>query len=338
MNPVTSTRLADPLSGYVQNIGWLGPFNHKNNLAAFMVASMVVVLALEKNTARRRVAVASMLALVFLTRSGTGAGGMVATLVVFFTVRRYARQTARQGGMLAALAAMLGLVGVSVASVFLPSILQLYGKDLTFTNRTDIWAAVWPAIRARPWTGYSWGGVWLQPQTEPTGAILQRLGFAVFHAHNGAIEMILEIGLIGFGFYLCIFFATMDGGRRLLRSHPDVGAMIIAFGVFIVVSSFTEVLTLGPWLTALVLLRALSLRLLHETAAAGPSADGDELYGSRASRSAATSASAASAMARKGRPERFAMSTSERVPSDWFSTQSTPISTDRESIPPPIAE
>ncbi len=36
MNPVTSTRLADPLSGYVQNIGWLGPFNHKNNLAAFM--------------------------------------------------------------------------------------------------------------------------------------------------------------------------------------------------------------------------------------------------------------------------------------------------------------
>lgn len=334
-----STTANDAATGGIANVGWHGPFDHKNILASFMVVGMLSVLTFEHNIWRRRLGVAAMVALVLLSRSGTGAGAMAASLAILALTGRYAKHSARKGGALVTMSMLASVIAISGASLFLPSILKLYGKDITLTGRTDIWAGVWPAIRDKQWTGYGWGGVWVDPSREPTTSILRRIGFVVFHAHNGALELMLELGVVGLALYLCVFAAAVDGGRRLLKVDPALGQLVLAYCMLVFISSVTEVLVVGPWLSILVFLRVLSMRTLAERGHASPGSS--ETVGpshSRARRPAAASASAALAMAANGSPDRVAMSRSDRVPSDWFSTQSRPISTERESIPPPIAE
>lgn len=324
----------DAATGAISNVGWHGPFNHKNNLASFMVVAMLLVLTLESEAWRRRLAVTAMALLVVLSRSGTGNGGMFAAIAVYFLMRRVSRESARRGGALLSGWLLTALVTIGVGSVFLPSLLRLYGKDPTLTGRTDIWAGVWPAIRARPWTGYGWGGVWSDPSREPTFSILRRIGFIVFHSHNGALEIMLELGVVGLALMSCVFGSTAAGGWRLLRIEPALGCTVVAYCMLVLASSVTEVLVTGPWLTWLVFFRALSMRVIAEHDE-GAIAEGGQ---ASSSRPFSRRASAASAMARNGRPARVATSTSERVPSDWLSTQSTPISTERASMAPPIAE
>ena len=260
----SSTVLLNDATGGIANVGWHGPFNHKNNLASFMIVGMIVVLSLESVTWRRRTAVSLMFLLVLLTRSGTGGGAMFATLAVYALAGRYAKQSTRRGGAMLAMSVLLSIVAISAASLVGPSILQLYGKDPTLTGRTKIWSSVLTAIRAKPWTGYGFGGVWVDPSKEPTRSILRRIGFVVFHSHNGALELMLELGVIGLMLYLAVFVATVDGGCRILRAKPSIGRLVLAYCMFVFISSFTEVLTLGPWLSLLVFLRVLSLRMLSE--------------------------------------------------------------------------
>jgi len=260
----SSTVLANDTTGGIANVGWHGPFNHKNNLASFMIVGMVVVLSLERVTWRRRTAVGLMFLLVLLTRSGTGGGAMFATLAVYVIAGRYAKQSTRRGGAMLAMSVLLSIVAISAASLIVPSILQLYGKDPTLTGRTKIWSSVLTAIRAKPLTGYGFGGVWVDPSKEPTRSILHRIGFVVFHSHNGALELMIELGIIGLVLYFGVFIAVLDGGCRILRANPAIGRLVLAYCMFVFISSFTEVLTLGPWLSLLVFLRVLSLRLLSE--------------------------------------------------------------------------
>lgn len=57
--------------------------------------------------------------------------------------------------------------------------------------------------------------------TEPTVTILRTIGFQVFHAHNGALEMMLEIGLAGFLLYLLVLVSTIVHGARVLRVEAE---------------------------------------------------------------------------------------------------------------------
>lgn len=266
LHPGDSTVLIQPGTGELVNVGWRGAFGHKNVMASFMILGMLVVLAYEPRVGRRRLAVVTMVGLVLLSRSGTGAGGMIATLAAFGFARRVSREQGRKVGatvVIAGLSALLAIVGVLT---FLPAIVSLYGKDLTFTGRTQIWSASLHAIGQRPWTGYGWGGVWLDPTREPTFGIVRRLGFIVFHAHNGPIELMLELGVIGLALYLAMFLATVRDGWRLLHRDPEVAHIVLGYCTLVFITSISEVLVVGPWLSLLVMLRTLAMRSLREPA------------------------------------------------------------------------
>ncbi len=265
LHPGDSTVLLNGATGEVVNVGWRGAFGHKNVMASFMILGMLVVLGFEPRVGRRRAAVFAMVGLVLLSRSGTGAGGMIAALAVFAFCRRVSRASGRKVGVtvtIAGLSAVVALVGVVTS---LPAIVKLYGKDLTFTGRTEIWSASLQAIYRKPWTGYSWGGVWIDPSKEPTFTIVRRLGFIVFHAHNGPIELMLELGVVGLALYLVMFGSVVRDGARLMHRDPAIAQIVLGFSALVLVTSISEVLVVGPWLSILVFLRTLALRTLHET-------------------------------------------------------------------------
>jgi O-antigen ligase len=102
------------------------------------------------------------------------------------------------------------------------------------------------------------------------------LGFIVFHAHNGPIEIMLELGLVGLVLYAAMFTSVLRDGWRLLHRDPAVAQLVLGFCALVVVASISEVLVLGPWLSLLLFLRTLALRSLHETRGSAPTTPPDD--------------------------------------------------------------
>jgi exopolysaccharide production protein ExoQ len=72
---------------------------------------------------------------------------------------------------------------------------EALGRDPTLTGRTEIWRVVWQLVESNFWFGYGWNAWALG---NPVGDSLRSaLGFNVTHAHNGYLNVALELGIVG---------------------------------------------------------------------------------------------------------------------------------------------
>lgn len=72
-------------------------------------------------------------------------------------------------------------------------ILKALGKDPTLTGRTDIWEALFRKVDERPWTGYGYNAFWGR-DSEPAAWIRHQTGWSVPSAHNGWIDLLIQLG------------------------------------------------------------------------------------------------------------------------------------------------
>jgi exopolysaccharide production protein ExoQ len=193
-------------------IGEKGIFDAKNTagtLGMLTVVTMGVSLFLFRAwLARASLAAVYLLSWVFLvaTKSKTSLGVaaiMTAAGPLLYTL------LSRGGALrfLALLAAIAGGFGLVVAGSALgvtsdDLMLLLFG-DLTFTQRTPIWADVVRSIADQLWLGYGFGSFW------DVGAMLNPLKYAPWDAfymdaqvintaHNGYLDQLLQTGVVGF--------------------------------------------------------------------------------------------------------------------------------------------
>jgi O-antigen ligase len=98
----------------------------------------------------------------------------------------------------------------------------------TAEARTQIWADARKLFAERPWLG--WG---LGKRIELREDIGQSREFT---AHNVAIDMLLQSGIIGFTLFLLALVATLGQAWRSWTSHPDdrVAALALACAIAIV--------------------------------------------------------------------------------------------------------
>ena len=112
------------------------------------------------------------------------------------------------------------------------------GRDATLTGRTNIWAAVIP-MAPNPLVGAGFESFWLSP------LVYERLaklfpGLPLNEAHNGYIEVYLELGWVGLGL---IGLILIDGYRRSVkafRREPALGGLLIAYILCAMIYSITE--------------------------------------------------------------------------------------------------
>ena len=112
------------------------------------------------------------------------------------------------------------------------------GRDATLTGRTNIWAAVIP-MAPNPLVGAGFESFWLSPRVYER---LARLfpGLPLNEAHNGYIEVYLELGWVGLGL---IGLISIDGYRRSVkafRREPALGGLLIAYILCTMIYSVTE--------------------------------------------------------------------------------------------------
>lgn len=93
-----------------------------------------------------------------------------------------------------AMAGMMALIigyGIStplISGSFLGDILSALGRDATFTGRTAIWASLLPVASQQPILGLGFGSFWTP---------LTRVHYLVGEAHNGYLDVVLELGIVG---------------------------------------------------------------------------------------------------------------------------------------------
>lgn len=86
----------------------------------------------------------------------------------------------------------------------LDTALHLFGRDPTLSGRTAVWHAIWGAISLRPFLGYGYYAFWQQFHGESAN-IATAINWTADYAHNGILEIWLQVGLVG----VLVFLGTL---------------------------------------------------------------------------------------------------------------------------------
>jgi O-antigen ligase len=82
--------------------------------------------------------------------------------------------------------------------ILLKPITVITGKDLTFSNRTEIWALLTEHIRFSPLLGSGYGAYWTGADPwSPSYVFLDVMYFYPGSAHNGYLEVVNDLGAVG---------------------------------------------------------------------------------------------------------------------------------------------
>ena len=141
-----------------------------------------------------------------------------AALLAALVYGRHQRISTVYGGR-AARRALTGVIfgGRSCASLLsLPLLrpthfLELIGKDPTLTGRTEIWAYIIKDIWMKPLLGWGYHVFWLE--TNPAALeISEAVHWVVSTAHNGLLELLLDVGVFGAALFAFILIRTIEAG------------------------------------------------------------------------------------------------------------------------------
>ena len=188
---------------------WQGVFTQKNACGRMMVLASAVVL-FDERLSLRRLGELGLFGLVLIMSGSRGAWIIEGAVVLLWILVRFARRWGPRWRLAVAVAwPAKALVGAVLIFVSYPRLAPLVGRDLTLSGRTAIWAEVARSIAEHPWLGYGYDAFWRGMQG-PSLQISSSVHFVVVHAHNGFLEIALELGAAG----LLLFLLT---GVRALR-------------------------------------------------------------------------------------------------------------------------
>jgi len=244
--------------------GWHGMFDHKTGMSLFLLIGLITLLNFERSRARATVGTIAIVVLIIGSQSSTGLTALIFVVGFHVWLRSYVASRHRRDSIYPLVSAVVGLTGVLLMWVYLPTLVESRGKDLTFSGRTLIWSASLDAIGDRPWVGYGVGGVFREMTADPTAAMIRQIGFTAFHAHSSVIQLLLDLGVIGLGLFVVAYLSTVIGAVRAVRYVPSVACWALLILGVQFVYSLSEVASWGPWLPLMAAISVLTARAARD--------------------------------------------------------------------------
>jgi O-antigen ligase len=99
----------------------------------------------------------------------------------------------------------------------LEGVFGLMGKDMTLTGRTDLWPSLIAIWQDRPWLGFGYSGFWAG-WDGPSEQIWQEFFWHPRHAHNGFLQILLELGIVGVTLFLIRFLTAFPQATAWVQS------------------------------------------------------------------------------------------------------------------------
>jgi O-antigen ligase len=115
------------------------------------------------------------------------------------------------------------------------------GRQSNLSGRTDIWAAVIPAA-PNALVGAGYESFWISPNVVKFQQGLVGWWHPEYlnEAHNGYIEVYLNLGWVGVCLISCILISGYSRGVAAFRRNPSVGGLMLAYIIISSVYSITE--------------------------------------------------------------------------------------------------
>lgn len=232
-------RAVDPLHETLR-----GVVATKNTLGRVMGLGLLaaVTVAFLERSRLRRCLLSSVPMVAALALAGS-VGGTITAVVVLVLMGSAALWGATAGRIVLAGAAALTLAALAFAlpATSAEDVAALVGRDATLTGRTEIWALSLDAAGERPVLGYGYGAFWDPDGAEAAARIAARLYWSVPNAHNGLLDLALELGVVGVALGAALMVSILVRGVRDARAGRRHSAVILlSIGTLFIASNVVE--------------------------------------------------------------------------------------------------
>jgi exopolysaccharide production protein ExoQ len=225
--------------------GWYGIFYQKNSLGRTMVLAALVFLFWKRIEPEHkwlaRLGFVAAATLVLLARSATS----LLILIFLVCILSYLRWSLRRR-RLVAVAGLGALITAAVPLVFWASthlevVAGGLGRDPLLTGRVPLWILSTAAALQRPWLGFGYEAFW-RPDEIYVRRIWHVLVWKAPHAHNGLLELWLDVGIIGLSLFLTVLIHYIARALKFsyLRRSDALALWPLMFLMFMVIGNLTE--------------------------------------------------------------------------------------------------
>jgi len=230
-----------------------GAFPGKNQLGAAMVIGVLGGLHSIRVVRTRRfiyIGITLLCTIVaFLSKSGTSLITILALCIFNLIGRFYIK-----GGItriVSLFAALLVTTGTIFVTLNMSVIYGLLDKDPTLTGRADFWPYIIDYIYQKPLLGWGFAAFWMEPNPAAE-EIFATIGFYINEAHNGLLQLLLDVGIVGTVFFLFLWMRNVVIAVKCINGPaPVLGVSSLAFLIGILLMGVTEqVLTTADVWTA----------------------------------------------------------------------------------------
>jgi exopolysaccharide production protein ExoQ len=236
---LAGTRLATFHTGAYEG-AWVGVFASKNTLGKWM--SLEFLAALLISSERKLIGPITILltlVLVYKSESKTSLLACMILLMCYGITRLRTWGTTAAAPVILLPMALVVLLGLWISDN--PEwVLKTIGRDATLTGRTELWTFVLLAIKRHPWAGYGFNTFWMDDYG-PVMLVYQNVHWTPPTAHNGLLELGLDLGIIGIVIFLIGFIVTAWKAFRTARDVQSVySAWPLLYIIFLMLVNITE--------------------------------------------------------------------------------------------------
>jgi exopolysaccharide production protein ExoQ len=220
--------------------GWNGAFAQKNMFARVIVLTALAFLM--RSSGRRRLfknglVICCAFALIGAAQARTALVVLLALLFLLAACRFLL--SARHSRLVWLVGVVTGLPILYLASTNVEYLTGILGRNSTLTGRVGIWHMAFASFLKSPLLGYGYSGFWnVSPEALKINSALH---WTVPDAHNGFLDLALQLGLVGLCLYLTYYVIAVRRAVEYARSNSSAEAMWpLAYLAFSFLYSFTE--------------------------------------------------------------------------------------------------
>ena len=199
--------------GHVVTSEWKGIFTHKNHLGkAASLSILIFFYLLLKENKWRWVWLLGLFSSICLVLGSQSAAAIMISVCILAVIG--AAYLLEKMPIVLLVMFLTTLVILVISPLPKPSqILKYLGKDETLTGRTQLWEFSLHMVSKKPLQGYGYGAFWLGSKGPSAYAWEgMPMGMEITHSHNGFIEVLLGIGIVG------LFFLSITYSRAMMRA------------------------------------------------------------------------------------------------------------------------
>jgi O-antigen ligase len=116
----------------------------------------------------------------------------------------------------------------------------LFGKDITFSGRTDLWEYLLTEVQLKPLLGSGFSAFWV-PESHHIMMLYKAFVWLPGQAHNGYLDILLQTGFVGLGLILLTLINYFIYYFKTAKPHPWVLFVFIT-----IIINFQESTILRP--------------------------------------------------------------------------------------------